>query len=271
VITISTFKTNDGVNIFYEIKGQGKPLLFIPGWSCSTRFFDKNTEELAKFFKVITMDLRGHGESEKPDHGYRISRCAKDIQDLLVFLDIKEVTGIGWSMGASILWSYLELFGGDRISKLVCVDQSPAQYIGPDWKWGQTGCYDVEAFVRLCGDLTYAERASAEGTVKALMNHEPSEADVKFLVAEIMKCPAKVKMEIMRDHTNLDWRDFLPQIKIPTLVLVGRKSNIFPWQGSAYVGEKVVNGRIEFFEDCGHMLFWEDPVKFNRLIKEFAE
>lgn len=268
---MSTFKTSDNVNIFYEVKGEGKPLLFIPGWACSSRFFDKNTGELSKHFKVVTMDLRGHGESEKPDHGYRLSRFAKDIQDLLIHLDLKDVTAIGWSMGASILWSYLEMFGSERVSKLVCVDQSPAQYIGPDWKWGQKGCYDSEAFIRLCGDLTYAERASAEGTVKGLLNHDPSDEELKFLADEIMKCPARVKIDIMRDHTNLDWRDFLPYISIPTLVLVGRKSNVFPWQGSAYVGEKVQNGRVEFFEDCGHMLFWDDPAKFNKLVREFAE
>jgi hypothetical protein len=85
------------------------------------------------------------------------------------------------------------------------------------------------AFVRLCADLTYAERANAEGTIHACHFNTPSETDVKFLADEIMKCPAKVKIEIMRDHTNLDWRDFVPQIEIPTLALVAKNSNIFDW------------------------------------------
>ncbi|GAA0181400.1 hypothetical protein SH2C18_39370 [Clostridium sediminicola] len=92
------------------------------------------------------------------------------------------------------------------------------------------------------------------------MNHEPSEKDLEFLSDEIMK-----------DHTNLDWRDLLPYINIPTMVLVARKSNVFPWQGSAYVAEKIPNSRVEFFEDCGHMLFWENPEKFNSLIKSFCD
>lgn len=185
-------------------------------------------------------------------------------------LDVQDVTAVGWSMGASVLWSYLELFGSHRISKLVCVDQSPAQYIGPDWKWGQNGCYDVEAFVRLCGDLTYAERDVAVGTVKACNLHDLDEKDVQFLADEIMKCPARVKIEIMRDHTNLDWRDFLPHINIPTLVLVARNSGVFPWEGSAYVAESVPESRLEMFEDSGHMLFWEEAKKFNTLVDEFV-
>lgn len=268
---MSSFMTNDQVKINYQVQGEGKPILFVPGWSCSYRFFDRNIDVLAEEHKVIAIDFRGHGDSDKPKHGYRIARFAKDIKELLEHLDVENVTAIGWSMGASVLWSYLELFGNDRISKLVCVDQSPAQYIGPDWQWGQSGCYDVESFVRLCGDLTYAERGAAEGTIHGCTFHEPKEKDVKFLADEIMKCPAKVKIEIMRDHTNLDWRDFLPYISIPTLVLVARNSAVFPWRGSAYVAEVVTNSQLEFFEDSGHMLFWEEADKFNGLIKKFVD
>ena len=61
---MSTFRTNDGVEIYYEVRGEGRPLLMLPGWTCSTKFWKKNVEELAKSCKVITMDLRAHGESE---------------------------------------------------------------------------------------------------------------------------------------------------------------------------------------------------------------
>ncbi|QKF82356.1 alpha/beta fold hydrolase [Halarcobacter ebronensis] len=264
-----TMKTSDNVNINYIMEGSGKPLLLIPGWSCSLHFFDKNIPVLSKNFKVIAMDLRGHGKSDKPDHGYRISRFAMDIKELLDYLDLEDVTIAGWSMGASILWSYLELFGNYRVSKHISIDQSPAQYFAPDWKWGQLGCYDVESYLRLCASLTYEERASAEGTVYGCMHKKPTEEEVKFLADEIMECPARVKIDIMRDHTNLDWRDFIPYISIPTLVCVAKQSQVFPWQGSAWVGENIPNAKIEFFEDCGHMLFWDDSEKFNRVVADF--
>lgn len=264
-----TFKTADNVTINYLVQGSGKPLLLIPGWSCSFHFFDQNIEPLSKNFQVIAMDLRGHGDSDKPSHGYRISRFAMDIKELLDHLEVEDVTAAGWSMGASILWSYLELFGNYRISKLISIDQSPAQYFAPDWKWGQLGCYDVESFLRLCASLQYEERANAEGTVHGCMHKTPSAEEVKYLADEIMKCPAQVKIDIMRDHTNLDWRDFIPQISIPTLVCVAKQSQVFPWQGSEWVGKNIKGAQIEYFENCGHMLFWEDPEKFNRVVTEF--
>jgi pimeloyl-ACP methyl ester carboxylesterase len=264
-----TMRTADNVDISYLQQGEGKPLLLIPGWSCSFHFFDKNIGPLSEKFQVIAMDLRGHGESGKPDHGYRISRLAMDIKELLDYLNLEDVTAAGWSMGASILWSYLELFGNHRISKLISIDQSPAQYFAPDWKWGQLGCYDVESYLQLCATLKYEERANAEGTVHGCMHKVPTNEEVKFLADEIMKCPARVKIDIMRDHTNLDWRDFIPHISIPTLVCVAKNSQVFPWQGSAWVGENIPNAKTEFFENCGHMLFWDDPEKFNRVVSEF--
>ncbi|MGN8791533.1 alpha/beta fold hydrolase [Acidaminococcus fermentans] len=117
---------------YYKIHGEGKPLFMLPGWTCSTKFWKYNVDELTRHFQVVLMDMRGHGESEKVLHSHRISRYAMDVKNLLDALDLKDVTVLGWSMGASILWSYIELFGNYRIGSLICVDQSPAQYVKPD-------------------------------------------------------------------------------------------------------------------------------------------
>ena len=87
-----------------------------------------------------------------------------------------------------------------------------------------------------------------------------------MLAAEANKCPPYARIEIMRDHTNLDWRDFIPHIKLPTLVCVAKKSNIFDWHGSAWVGENIPGAKTVFFEDSGHMLFWDEAEKFNKTV-----
>lgn len=267
---MSTFKTNDGVEIYYDVQGEGKPLFMLPGWTCTTKFWKYNVPELSKHFKVICMDMRGHGESEKVLHSHRISRYAMDVKNLLDHLDVNDVTVLGWSMGASILWSYIELFGNYRLKGLVCVDQAPLQYTGPDWQWGQNGCYDVEMFIRLCYDIKYNPRGAAEGLAFGCLHHTPDKDEVKFIADEISKCPPYVRIEIMRDHTNLDWRDFIPHIKLPTLVCVARHSAIFPNEGSAWVGENIPGAKVEYFENSGHMLFWEEPDKFNKVIGDFV-
>ncbi len=265
------FKTNDHVSIYYEVIGEGKPLFMLPGWTCTTKFWKNNIQELSKHYQLILMDMRGHGQSEAVMHGHRISRYAADVRDLLVYLDVENVTAMGWSMGASILWSYLELFGNHRIDSLICIDQSPAQYIKSDWQWGQKACYDVETFIETCAAAKYDPHGAAQGLIGACLKHEPSAEDKNMLVGEIDKCDPYVRIEIMRDHTNLDWRDFIPHITIPTLILCAKESRVFDYQSSLWIGEHIKNAKTVIFEDCSHMLFFEKPEQFNKEVIEFID
>ena len=179
--------TNDNVSIYYEIHGEGKPLFMLPGWTCSTKFWKYNVDALARHFQVVLMDMRGHGESEKVLHSHRISRYAMDVKNLLDTMDLKSVTVLGWSMGASILWSYIELFGNYRIDSLICVDQSPAQYVKPNWPWGQKACFDVETFMETCFAAKSDPRGAAEGLVSACLKHAPSAEQQKTAICWWMK------------------------------------------------------------------------------------
>ena len=89
---MATFKTNDGVEIYYDVQGEGRPLFMLPGWTCTTKFWKYNVPELSKHFKVICMDMRGHGESEKVLRSHRISRYAMDVKNRLDHLDVNDVT-----------------------------------------------------------------------------------------------------------------------------------------------------------------------------------
>ncbi|KRN89319.1 alpha/beta fold hydrolase [Ligilactobacillus ceti] len=264
-------KTNDNVDLHYEVSGSGKPLLLLPGWTCTTEFWQKNVPTLSKHFKVITLDFRGHGQSDKVFSGHRIARYAMDVKNVLDTLDVEHVTVLGWSMGAAVLWSYLELFGNHRVDSLICVDQSPAQYVQADWQWGQKACFDVETFIQTCAAIKYDPSGSAAGLVSACLHNIPTDEEAELLASEINRCPGQIRIDIMRDHTNLDWRDFIPNIKVPTLVCVARNSQVFDWHGSAWVGANIPNAQTVFFENSGHMLFWDEPEKFNQTVIDFIE
>jgi non-heme chloroperoxidase len=175
-------------------------------------------------------------------------------------------------MGAAVIWSYIELFGNEHLAGQVCVDQSPRQYYSEEWRLGQPGCYDAEALAILTVRLEYDPKGVARGLVPACFGETPPSADdIEFLAAEIDKCPPSVRAAIMADHTHLDWRDLLPQIKLPTLVCVGRQSKVFPWEGSAFVGEHIPGATTVFFENSGHMPFYEEPEKFNQIVGKFVK
>lgn len=265
-------ETNDGARISYEEAGQGRPILLIPGWGCSRNFFRKNIGPLAATFRVVAMDLRAHGDSEKVAWGHRISRYARDVRDLITALKLDGVTAIGWSMGASIVWSYLDLFGNEHLAGHVSIDQSPRQYYSDTWKLGQRGCYDAESLAALTARLRYDPHGAARSLVPACLGatYPATPDEIESLALEIDQCPPEVRAEIMADHTHLDWRDLFPHIRLPVLVCVGRQSKMFPMEGSLFVAEHTPGARTEFFEHSGHMPFYEEPERFNQVVSEFV-
>ena len=119
------FTTNDGVKLHYLEAGSGNPLVMIPGWSQSAMEFKYQLTGLSDKYHVYALDMRGHGESAKPNHGYRIQRLSADVHDFLVANNLGGVTLAGHSMGCSVIWGYWEQYGNDRLSKLILVDQMP--------------------------------------------------------------------------------------------------------------------------------------------------
>ena len=86
------YTTNDGYRIHYIEAGSGAPLVLIPGWSQAAIQFKYQIEGLSDKYHVFALDMRGHGDSDKPTHGYRIHRLSKDVHDFLESRGLSNVT-----------------------------------------------------------------------------------------------------------------------------------------------------------------------------------
>jgi non-heme chloroperoxidase len=120
-----TFITSDGVNLSYIRQGSGRPIVLLHGWSQCAEEFKYQIEPLSARYDVIAFDQRSHGESQKVSYGLKISRLSKDLYEFLNELDLNDVALLGHSMGSSVIWCYVDLFGPERLSKIILVDQSP--------------------------------------------------------------------------------------------------------------------------------------------------
>ena len=118
------FTTSDGVRLAYLEAGAGKMLLFVPGWSQTAAMFAPLLQDLSQDHLTIAIDMRGHGRSDKPAHGYRLARFAADLAEWIDRHAADKITLIGHSMGCSVIWSYLEQYGDSRIARLVLIDQA---------------------------------------------------------------------------------------------------------------------------------------------------
>lgn len=278
---------SDGTRLRARARGLDKtpcgPVpIFIHGWSGSGRYFDvalARADPTMFPSTSVAYDLRGHGESDKPTRGLTVARLAMDLREVVDhFADAcpEGVVFVGTSMGCAVIWSYLQLFGDEeRLRGVVLVDQAPLQNRRPDWNLGSKGCFDAASYAKLAeavrADMDAFADGNAEACLVSMEEIEKREPGVLHaLKSETLKCDPEALCELMYDHTHQDWRSACANTAVPALVLGGRKSKIFPWEGVARVGELMKNARVKFYENCDHWLYVEEPAEFAADVANFC-
>jgi non-heme chloroperoxidase len=263
--------TSDGVKLSYLEAGSGKPLVMIPGWSQTAAMYRPQLDGLGQTYRVIALDMRGHGDSDKPAYGYRIARLAVDTHDALVALNLRDVVLAGHSMGCSVIYSYWEHFGADRLSKLILIDQTPALTAWPGWTAEEkaTMCADdaAELFAWAAALMSTAGVKTTEEFVARQFRAFPP-AEQAWALEENLKFPRQHAARLVVDHCTQDWRDVVPLINLPTMVVGGWANR----QSQEWIGAHIPKARVEIFEAAeggSHFMFLENPVKFNQIVREF--
>lgn len=257
--------------------GSGQPLIMIPGWSQSAAEYGRNIEELAGNRRVIALDMRSHGESPDAPSGHRIQRLAKDLREVIEGLGLDSVDVLGHSMGSSIIWSYLDLFGEDRLRRLVIVDQAPMVAALPGWDEAtkrQFGCLlpDVQSVAGFCDVVRASDTVDGTmGILKGMFTSAFPEADLRWIAGENLKMPRAAAADLLFDHCLNDWRDVIAATRLPSLVIGGRKS-IFTAESQEWIASVNPNASVSIYEEHeggGHFMFFENPRRFNAEVSAF--
>lgn len=268
------FKTSDGANLHYIEEGAGKTIVLIHGWGCTAELYKHQIEALKSTYHVIAVDLRGHGDSKSPGYGFRISRFAKDIHELVCSLPDEKVTLCGHSMGCSIIWSYVELFGEESIDKLVLIDEEPVICDFPSWTDEQRERFGGLFTSQLVFDTVAALKGengidAAVGLLSGLFTPECDEETKAWAVANFRKGCAADNADLIFHHAMNDWSTVIPRIQAPTLVFGGKKSAM-NYKSMEWVGSVIKNSVTCIMEDgSSHFMFIENPAEFNAALLAF--
>jgi non-heme chloroperoxidase len=276
----SHLKTWDGITLSYTQLGpeDAANLLFIPGWSQTAEEWRKQVEHFSKIFRVTTYDHRGHGESEKTTRGYRISRLAADLNDLITQLDLRSITIVAHSMGCSVAWCYWDIFADSRkrVSKLVLVDQAACMTANPAWSPEKatqlSAVFTSDAVYGLANGIAGPDsQAATTGLVKQLFSASIPQEEFDWVLEQNFKMPGESSAALLLDHAANDWRDVLPTIDVPTFVL-GAEGSVFGAAGLKWIAAQIGQAKCEIFskeEGGSHFMFWESPQKFNSTLDNF--
>lgn len=270
---LSYLETRDGAKIYYEDHGNGRPILLVHGWLCSSRFWQKNVSELGREFRVVTFDLRGHGNSSKILAGHTVRQYARDLREVVEHLGLQDAVLVGWSLGGSVVLSYRQQYAHDTCLRgLAVVDSCPFPFSAADWNSHTLRGYNLERMHATFAALRAGPRKFAVDFTHRMFKQTPSGADVDWVVAEMMKVPPWIGEAIYSDFVTCDLDKGLPEIKLPVLVCTA-DSGVFPHgiaMGRALAAQ-VPRGTYTPFEDAGHMLFYEQPQKFNAVLANFMK
>ena len=267
---MSNFITSDGIRLYYEEKGEGKPIVFIHGWTADHTVFNPQVEALSSEFKVVTYDLRGHGESDRPDKGLTLKRFATDLRELIEHLNLNDVIVVGWSMGSSIIFEYVRNFGVEYLSKVCILDMTPKLINDDEWKLGLNhGTFTTkdtfDALTVMCNNwMDFAKEFAADAL--PYLNEE----QLIPIFEGLEKNSPHVMYSMWIAMSANDYRDVLENITVPTYIVYGEKSTLYSKETAEYINSKIPNSKVVPFENCTHFLVIENPEKLSKVVKELS-
>jgi non-heme chloroperoxidase len=253
------FKTSDGIRIHYVEVGNGRPIVFIPGWTMPAWIWQKQIDEFSKKYRVLAVDPRSQGESDKPSYGHLPETRARDYKELVDYLGLKQPIFVGWSMACGELIKYVEQFGDNNLGGLVLVDGYLTDKLSP------------EMFSLLSGwmnQLQQDRQKQADGFIRSIFKKPQGEDYLKRLIDASVQVPADTAAVLI--YNMIAVKDFsagFARMNRPLLFAYQPASQPSADFLKSKFGDKV---RLERFDGDGHALFVDEPDKFNRVLQEFV-
>ncbi|MFX1297064.1 MAG: alpha/beta fold hydrolase [Promethearchaeota archaeon] len=262
-------KVND-INIYYEIHGEGFPIVMIMGAGAPLNWWDEDLmEQLTKKYKTVVFDNRGIGQTDKPDIKYTIEMFVADTIGLMDALKIERAHVLGISLGG-IIAQELALNHPERVEKLVLCATAPGV------------SFSVKLILRLLGKLLLfivkRKMKTAESTyeyflpqlfTKEFINEHPDRIEeVKPNLLAYTPSFEDLKRHLDASLT-VNTRKRLKNLEVPTLILQGKKDRMNSYKRALELAELIPYSRLALFEKTAHALFTQEPQKVLMTLLQF--
>jgi pimeloyl-[acyl-carrier protein] methyl ester esterase len=259
-----------GGRLWYEERGTGTPVVFIHGWCMSSAVWRLQLEGLSDAFRVITIDLPGHGSSPPSACGFHVKGCAAEVAGLCESLDLHDALLVGWSLGSLIALEASVLLS-ERLSGLVLTAGTPRFTQGDGFPYGLS-IVEVEGMAR---KVQRSLRRALDGfTARMFAPGELDDPSLAVMVQELLSTvpmpTSDAAIQALDALVETDQRDRLALIDLPTLIMNGDSDVICLPQASAFLAERITSARQMVFAGCGHAPFLTQSRRFNACLEEFG-
>ncbi|WP_405789997.1 alpha/beta fold hydrolase [Streptomyces sp. NBC_01367] len=261
------------VELYYEDHGTGQPVVLIHGWPLSGASWEKQTAALlAAGHRVVTYDRRGFGRSDQPADGYDYDTFASDLNEVLTALDLRDAVLVGFSMGTGEVTRYLGTYGSERIAKAVMIGVVPPFLLETD---DNPIGVDGGVFEGIEDAIT-ADRFAFMSSffadfynVDVLGGERISEEAVRASWNVAVGASAKGTLDCVRAWLT-DFRDDLPRIDVPTLIIHGDADRTLPIEATAIpLAKSIAGAQLTVVPGGPHGLTWTHATEVNTALLAF--
>lgn len=261
------FSVLPGIELHYWEKGEGKPLVFIPGLTFSGEIFKAQVEHFSKSYRVIAIDPRGQGYSAKTVDGNDYLTHGRDLAALIDGLGLSDAVLIGWSTGNLDTWSYIQQFGCGKLRAAVFIDMSPLP-LSPDPSWWTEG--SIEELSAVASQVLVSPAGTrdffSEYATGVMIQHEMSQQELSYILDISGRTPYWIAKALFCDAIFSNYletaRDAAKQV--PCMMFIAEH-----WQD---VAKPFVEAQLPGYRTCvmgGHLMFYEYPEKWNAELEAF--
>jgi pimeloyl-ACP methyl ester carboxylesterase len=253
--------------------GNGRPVVLIHGWPLSGESWSEQVPVFeAAGYRVITYDRRGFGRSDKPLTGYGYDTLTDDLHALLVALDLKNVTLVGFSMGGGEVARYFGKFGSERVRSVVFASAVPPFMLktpgNPDGPLDTAEAAKMTAGLAANKDAFFDDFMTQFYSVDGnLAVTEEQRQQALALAGQASKAAA---LEAMTSFAVTDFRDDLAKVTVPTLVIHGDSDATVPFEGSGKrTHEAIAGSELVLVAGAPHGVNVSHAAEWNRAVMEF--
>jgi 3-oxoadipate enol-lactonase len=250
-----------GTPIFYEIAGEGLPLVFVHGLGATSNVWNAQRVALSRSFQVVTLDLPGSGRSGKSERQYSMERWVEQLAALTDTARLDKFVLIGHSMGTVLAQKFAARHGNRLTALVLC---GPLTELSPAGK---------EAFVKRAetvlreGMLPVADTLLAGGLTAATREGNAALAGLmrEMLAANDPACYAGHCHALLNGSARAEQA----QIKCPTLILEGDQDVVTPLSNARAIAAAIPGARLRIIPATAHLTMLERPEAFNAALTEF--
>jgi 3-oxoadipate enol-lactonase len=248
------------IDLYYETIGKGHPILFIHGLGSSSRDWEMQIPFFSKHYQVITLDLRGHGQSQKPPGPYSMSLFAKDVAELVKLLGIVPVHVVGISLGGMIAFQ-LGVDYPELVKSLVIVNSGPEVVV-------RTMKDRWNVFMRFATVRLLGMRKMGEVLSKRLFPKAEQSDTQKLFVERWAENDTRAYVDTLRAIVGWSVSDRIHKITLPTLIVAADGDYTSVSAKEAFVS-RMPQAELVVIRDSRHATPVDSPEKFNETVMSF--